>query len=522
MLMFKVLSFDGDLEYRIRRGRKVNKKGVKAHSSLSLVMFLLTIVLIGSVRALLQTRYPQAARNNSQRKKQLKSAGANQGLWSTMAFCFLLLFLVSGCASYGIVQNEPKNDTSTAVAYSLQTWATSNLAENIIFFLSFSGGGTRAAAMAYGVLEELRDTLVVIDGKQQRLLDTVTHISSVSGGSFTAAYYGLNGDKIFDSFEGEFLRKDIESDLTISLFRPSHWFSSKGRTERTIEYYNDVLFHDATFADMMQPNRPMIIINASDLAYGVRFSFIQDYFNLLCSDLRSFPVARAVAASSAVPVVFNPVVIENYAGCKTIQWPPHATELAKQSEEFSQILAGLQSYNDKENRKYIHFVDGGITDNVGLRAMADVMAISGGPRAMFDKMQRKKIPHHLVFLSVNASTENKSDMDKTTEQPSMLDTMNAVTDVQLHRYNAATVDKVKENLKNWTAMISTPEHQVTANFIQISFADIPQPQLKLFLNKIPTSFSLTNEQVDTLITSARNMLRANPKFQQLLADLARP
>ena len=66
---------------------------------------------------------------------------------------------------------------------------------------------------------------------------------------------------------------------------------------------------------MMQPGRPMIIINASDLAYGFRFSFIQDYFNLLCSDVRDFPIASAVAASSAVPVVFNPVVLESYAGC---------------------------------------------------------------------------------------------------------------------------------------------------------------------------------------------------------------
>ncbi len=392
----------------------------------------------------------------------------------------------------------------------------------LFFFLTFSGGGTRAAAMAYGVLQELRDTPIVLDGKQERLLDKVTHISSVSGGSFTAAYYGLHGDRIFETFEREFLRNDIEGDLTISLLRPSHWFGSKGRTERTIDYYNDVLFHGATFADMMQPNRPMIIINASDLAYGVRFSFIQDYFDLLCSDLRSFPVARAVAASSAVPVVFNPVVIENYEGCKGMQLRPHAIELAKQSEEFSQILAGLQSYNDKENRKYLHFVDGGITDNMGLRAMTDVMAISGGPNAMIDKMHREKIPRHFVFLSVNASTEIKSDMDKTTKQPSMLDAMNAVTDVQLHRYNAATVDKAKKSFNAWSAVLATPEHPVTANFIQISFSDIPQPQLKLFLNKIPTSFSLTNEQVDTLITSARTMLRANPEFKQLLADLAKP
>ena len=138
---------------------------------------------------------------------------------------------------------------------------------------------------------------------------------------------------------------------------------------------------------------------------------------------------------------------------------------------------------------------------------------------MVNKRDRK-IPRHIVFLSVNASTQNKSVMDQTTEQPSMLDAMNAVTDVQLHRYNAATVDKAKESLESWTAGMSTPEHPITGNFIQISFEDTPEPQLKLFLNKIPTSFSLTNEQVDALIASARSMLRANPDFQKLLKDLA--
>jgi NTE family protein len=432
-----------------------------------------------------------------------------------------MLAFVSGSASYGIVQNKPINDADIALPYSLKTWANNKKAEDFIFILAFSGGGTRAAAMAYGVMQELRDTSIDMDGQQERLLDRVTHISSVSGGSFTAAYYGLYGDKMFDTFESEFLRKDVEGALTKSLFRPTHWFTRKGRTERAIDYYNEILFHDATFADMMQPNRPMIIINASDLAYGVRFSFIQDYFNLLCSDLRFFPVARAVAASSAVPVVFNPVVVENYEGCNDPQWIPQMTELAKQNRELFDTLKGLTSYSNKESRKYIHFVDGGITDNMGLRAMTDVITISGGPGAMINKMQRK-IPRRVVFLSVNASTEHNSDMDKTTVQPSMLDAMNAVTDVQLHRYNAATVDKVQEDLDIWTQQMSTPEHPLTTYFIQVSFEETPQLELKLFLNKIPTSFSITDEQVDSLISSARNLLRADPEFQRLLSDIASP
>jgi len=354
----------------------------------------------------------------------------------------LTFLLISGCSSYGVIHNDPGTDTSAGKPYSLKTWAQSKEASDFVFIVTFSGGGTRAAAMAYGVLSELRDTPVVIDGEQTRLLDEITHISSVSGGSFASTYYGLYGDKIFDNFEDEFLRKDVQGALTKKMLNPFTWFSRKGRTERAVEYYNKILFHNATFGDMMEPGRPMIIVNASDLAYGVRFSFIQDYFNLFCSDIRDFPVASAVAASSAVPVVFNPIVVENYAGCEPFQPAPQAAELAKQNDQLALLLEGMASYNDKQNRKYIHFVDGGITDNMGLRAMSDVVTVAGGPHEMIDRMQRK-LPKHVVVLSVNASTSKHPDMNRTAKQPSMIASMNAMTNIQLHRYNAATVDSVR-------------------------------------------------------------------------------
>jgi len=432
--------------------------------------------------------------------------------------CFMLL-LLSGCASYGVIHNKPITDAPSDKPYAIKTWAESTEVQDFVFILNFSGGGTRAAAMAYGVLEGLRDTQVTLDGQQKRLLDEVTHISSVSGGSFASAYYGLYGDKIFDDFKNDFLLKDVQGHLTRSLLNPLHWFGRKGRTERSAEYYNEILFHDATFGDMMHPGRPMIVINASDLAYGVRFSFVQDYFNLLCSDLKEYPVAWAVTASSAVPVVFNPIVLQNYPGCPERQVSAKALENAKTSDQLTELLAGLETYKDKENRKFIHFVDGGITDNMGLRAMVDVVAASGGAQELMKKLGRK-IPKHIVFLTVNASTEKDSEMNLTAKQPSMLASMNAMTDIQLHRYNSATIDQTRFLLKKWAADISTPETQVKSYFIEIGFKQVADPQLKYFLNKVPTAFSLTPEQVDALINSGKEILLADPEFQQLLAELA--
>src|SRR4030043_411073 len=123
---------------------------------------------------------------------------------------------------------------------------TTGNSENLLFYLTFSGGGTRAAALSYGVLEELRKTEVAIDGKKRRLLDEVDGISSASGGSFTAGYYGLFGDRIFEDFESKFLKKNIQGALVLGVLNPFNWlkiFSGTfGRSDLSAEYYDKHIF----------------------------------------------------------------------------------------------------------------------------------------------------------------------------------------------------------------------------------------------------------------------------------------
>ena len=439
-----------------------------------------------------------------------------------LLFTGFVLILLSGCASYGIVQNTAMPDTKPAKEYSVRSFAGAENNEDLTMFLSFSGGGTRAAALAYGVMLELRDTNVNINGKTTRLLDEVDTISSVSGGSFTSAYYGLHGDGLFETFEDVFLRYDIEKHLVRSTLNPFHWFSRKGRTERALEYYNEKIFHGATYADMHQPGRPLIVINATDLAWGIRFSFVQDYFDLLCSELNSFPVARAVTASSAVPVVFNPVAVENYSDCDNVNldWVGRLREAAdrQDSMELTNLADDMESYTDKTRRKYIHFVDGGITDNMGLRAFYDVLSANGGSKAFLDRYHREA-PSNMVIIAIDASTKKIDEMDTTLKAPSMAHSMNAVTDVQLHRYNTATIELVDDTFKRWAKEVSTPEKTVEPHFIELSFSHLEKPQVRQFFNKVPTSFSLTDEQVDRLIDAGRTLLRENPKFQHLLTRL---
>ena len=437
----------------------------------------------------------------------------------------VLLLMLTGCANYGFPRNLPAPDSSVDEKYSLSHWASAHNDEDVRLILTFSGGGTRAAALSYGVLQELRDTTVNFDGNESRLLDEIDYISSVSGGSFTSAYYGLHGDGIFENFENDFLRYDLEKHLILRAINPLLLFSRKGRTQSAIKYYQKFLFHDVTFADMIRPDRPMIIINASDLAYGIRFSFVQEYFDLLCSDLSTFPVAEAVAASSAVPVLFDPVVVQNHDTCSDMQLrgPAALDEAGEyyQGENLPALISQLETYGNKDKRKFVHFVDGGITDNLGLRALSDTVTASGGAKAVRKRIISKgqKIPRHIVVIMVNAATASEAGMDSSIKNPSAARTVSAVTSLQLRRFDEDSILMVKDNLRSMAEELSTPEQPVKAHFINVSIQDEKKSDILDFLNKVPTSFALSDDQVDQLIESGRVLLRNNPAFINLVKDL---
>ena len=315
--------------------------------------------------------------------------------------------------------------------------------------------------------------------------------------------------------------RNVEGELLQGLINPLEWLGPTGRTEMAVKLYEEELFHGATFADMQRKGAPLIVINASDLGYGVRFSFVQEYFDLICSDLSSYPVARAVAASSAVPLLFNPVVIEDYHGCKLAgkpDWMEHSAELSADNPALDEIIRGLETYSDKERRKYVHLVDGGITDNLGLRAIYEVMALAGGPQRFYAKTGRKP-PRYAAVISVNASTDPEPGMDTSSRQPAVKETIDSMSNVQIHLYNDATIDLMQESLAQWTQLLSTPDQPVTAYFVKLGFVGIEQPDQRSFYNDIPTSFDLSEEQVDKLIEAGHELLRNNPDYQRLLADI---
>jgi len=165
-------------------------------------------------------------------------------------------------------------------------------------------------------------------------------------------------------------------------------------------------------------------------------------------------------------------------------------------------------------------IDPFVSFNDGAPAIYEIVEVSGGIQA-FTKALDRKPPGRLVVISVNASTNPEPEMDKSNKQPSLKESIGAVSSVQLHLYNTATLELMNNTLPRWAKALSTPERAVEPHFIQVGFNDIDKPDLLEFFNLIPTSFDLSDEQVDELIKAGRQLIRENPDFQGLLAEQRR-
>lgn len=435
------------------------------------------------------------------------------------AACILSLF---GCVTYGDVDNLPQIDRPADKGYSIANSQRSTVQSDTAVLLAFSGGGTRAAALAFGVMKTLRDTQIATEHDTHRLLDDVRGISAVSGGSFTAAYYGLNGDDLFNNFETDFLRRNVAGALFRNLWNPLHWFSRRGRTDFATDYYDQSVFKGATFADLQRRAGPLILINATDLGRGVRFSFVQEYFDLLCSDLSSFPIARAVAASSAVPVVFHPVVLRQQSDCKQTRsgMAGALTEQVQGDAELALLLKGLAAYQSNDEDAYVHLVDGGISDNLGLRSLYELISVAGGAKSYFGRFHRTP-PKRIVVISVNAAIQKQFNMNHSNRRPSVSETLLATSELQLQRYNATTLNLIKANLDQWTKELSDENRSIESWFIELDFNDVKSERERESLNAIPTTLALRDEDIDHLIRVGQQLLTNDESFQDLLNDIAR-
>jgi len=440
-----------------------------------------------------------------------------------------LALVVSGCAHYP--RNTRLTSSDAATGYRFRHTASPTNSSDLLVMLAFSGGGTRAAALSYGVLEELARTPVDAEGERHRLLDEVDIISSVSGGSFTAAYYALWGDRIFSDFETKFLKKDVQTDLVLRVLAP--WNQVRlaspkfSRSDLAAEYYDDLLFKDATFADLMTPgNRPLLSINATDVASGARFEFTQDEFDLIGSDLSQFPISRAVAASSAFPVYLTPVVLKNYSAEQPKpepEWIKSILENPTASTRLKYMAAHARSYGD-ERRRFIHLLDGGLSDNLGLRGALD-RAIAREQSTQVPGVPWE-LPRRVALVVVDAHTDSDYGWDSMEHSLSKTKLLGSLGHVAVSQYSFETLELFREVMARLSRERSGPSDsppvEILTYVIELHFNQLADESDRRFFNSVPTSLQLPSKTVDRLRQLAAHQLTENAEFKRLVRDLATP
>ena len=458
---------------------------------------------------------------------------------------FILLIvgeiLLSGCEYVHPTLNAPLQHWDPHYGYRFPNLAPpeEGNSDSLLMTATFSGGGTRASALAFGALRELARQQITWEGKQKRLLDELDLIYALSGGTFTGAYYSLFGDRIFHDFESRFLRKDWETELSSRILRsPSNWFRLWspyfGRIHIMSEVLDEALFEGKTYGDLVKERRrPGILIHASDMATLSRFEFIQPQFDLICSDLSQLPISRASAASAALPLVLSPITLKNYAGECGYEPPAWLLESAKSAGPIRRQRAKeMLSYLDIKKRPHVHLLDGGLSDNIALRSVLEGAAVAGGAKGIggLESMAKRagiKNVQKLVIISVSAETSPDVNEYRSDKIPVLSRAMDSLVDIPINRYSADTLVLMRVVLETWrndlknrppgAESIFAPNADIY--FIDVSLGAVEDAEEQQYLMKIPTTLYLTDEQIDRLLLAAQRLIRNDKEFQRLMKDL---
>lgn len=459
-----------------------------------------------------------------------------------MAVLTSAFILLTGCAQY--IVNDRSQTFDAKSGYRFDTLDPGALNSDSLFIcLMFSGGGTRAAALSYGIMEALRDTVICVDGLEKRLLDEVDCISSVSGGSFTAAYYGLFRERLFEDFRVRFLERDVQGALASRLFNPVNWVRLASpyfsRIDMAAELYDRDIFDAAGFERLQRNGRPFVILNATNLGPDRRFDFTQESFDALGSRLDLYQVSRAVAASSAFPYLLTPISLKNYPvaeGYTAPWWYKNAIDSNNWTTERYNAAKNLSVYLDKENR-FIHLMDGGLSDNIGARAVLDAF-----DRGFIRTRINQGVIKHLVLIVVNARTQSGDQLSRKEKPPGFFTVAEKTATVAMDNYSYDSVTKLREALyarvqtqkddQACVALLSKycPQAPKPIPFaadidpyvIEIKFeaaSQIPGEDAHYYIG-LPTSFKLSKEQVAKLVAIGPKLLQAAPQYQCMLKVLA--
>lgn len=406
-----------------------------------------------------------------------------------------------------------------------------NQDDTTLMMAAFSGGGSRAAAVGWKTLETLQKASYppaagALEG-ESNLAREIDLVAGISGGSFAAAAWSLFGGDLAP-FQKRFVERDIQIELAKNLFSGKGIVAAFSRRYARInfaaELYDEEVYDRKTFADL--PARPILRIHSTDLALGRRFTFTPDTFTRLGSDLNSYPIGYACAASSAFPILLTPLTLRNYG-------PP--LDLSKDAEYVSgkenarnDLNADLRTksweyYNDKRN-EYVHLADGGLVDNQGLQSILDEFETGG----IINRRLNQASPplKRLIIVNVNAGVTGENQSGHSPSAPSvasvvqstMISSMDVLSARRWMDIRDKCIEVFKAAIDSGAATPALSELEEPYR-IEVSFRNIRDPDLRRRAMALPTSFKLSPDELALIDKVVPQLVKEDPEFQRLQESL---
>ena len=380
------------------------------------------------------------------------------------------------------------------------------------------------------MLEQFKHTPVKSGRQAGNLLENIDLVYGVSGGSLLAAYFALQGADVIPKFENDFLKKNFQSEVINQILSfsnlPRLTSPQFGRGDLLQEQLNLALYRNATFADLAHKRKgPFAVISATDMNIGQKITFTQEFFDSLCLNLNDLEIARAVAASSSVPLIFSPLTLNNNGGNCNYTIPELAILEASESDgglkskNIEEVKNILSLYQNSKERPFIHLVDGGLTDNLGLSSLTDIYDVMGQ-----EKIYRKALESGLkriVVINVNAQNEVTSEIDQSADVPGVTDVVNTIINVPIDRNTQITLRRFREFAEQWNKnmrKIPAPD-RVELHFVSLSLKDLPESPLRKEVLNISTSFYLPASDVNKLKRAAQILLENSTEYRTMLKAL---
>jgi hypothetical protein len=197
-----------------------------------------------------------------------------------------------------------------------------------------------------------------------------------------------------------------------------------------------------------------------------------------------------------------------------------------------------RSYLNNDERTYIHLLDGGIADNIGLRSVLVALGSNDLSWNLPNKMNQGKIKK-IVVIVVDARTEPKTTMDKTARSPRLTKIIDTIATVPMSNYSFETVQELFKTFDEWRKdsqnyddckdvldkkcpganMPAKPPAPVDTYGIYVGFDQIKDQKKREYFLNMPTTFSLKKEEVDDLRGIGPKILDDSKEFQRLLKGL---